>query len=149
MNSNLTQSTRTFAEKIVDYLLSKCVTCFGLRRRDGIMIFLFVIEANLGAIVKATTELSTPLLEVLREILHRNGASWMRSPNCHLNDLLARTLDYYQKSKFSKEIRNRIQILLCDIVLDDKKLAKAYGLVFKERMPYSSTHTNHSRHNCL
>lgn len=86
-----------------------------------------MIADNLSAIVKASTELSTPLIVVLREILYRNGSSWIRSPNCRLNDLLAKTLDYYQTSKFSKDIRNRIQILLCDIVLDDKQLAKAYG----------------------
>lgn len=55
-----------------------------------------------------------------------NGESWLRAGVHQLQDLLKTLLALYQQGKFAKEIRTRILILLCDIVLN-RTLYKLYG----------------------
>lgn len=65
------------------------------------------------------------VLKVLRTILVDNAQEWFESTPA-IKDLLATVLGIYQRGKFPKEIRTRVLIMLCDIVLDHK-LYHLYG----------------------
>lgn len=63
--------------------------------------------------------------KLLRTILVDNAEEWLDTIPT-IRDLLANVLKIYQCGKFPKEIRTRILIMLCDIVLNHK-LYNAYG----------------------
>lgn len=69
------------------------------------------------------------ILQVFIKLLGRilvNYGQESSSTTSSIRDLLASVLTTYQRGKFPKEIRTRVLILLCDIVLDHK-LYRAYG----------------------
>lgn len=70
-------------------------------------------------------ESSLALVNILRVILLNNGEVWLRA-NVNIKQLLTTTITTYQKNKFSKEIRTKILVLLCDIVMDSN-LCRLYG----------------------
>lgn len=65
------------------------------------------------------------VVKVLRTILVDNAQEWLETTPA-IKDLLATVLSIYQRGKFPKDIRTRVLIMLCDIVLDHK-LYHAYG----------------------
>lgn len=70
----------------------------------------------------------------MRTILVESAHEWLDSTPS-IKELLATVLDTYQRSKFPKDIRTRILIMLCDIVLDHKLYA-AYGSnIFSKWLP--------------
>lgn len=74
------------------------------------------------------------VVKVLRTVLVDNAKEWLGTTPA-LKDLLATVLTVYQRGQFPKEIRTRILILLCDIVLDHK-LYTAYGQnIFNDWLP--------------
>lgn len=74
------------------------------------------------------------VVKVLRTILVENANDWL-STTASIKELLASVLVNYQRGKLPKEIRTRILIMLCDIVLNHK-LCSAYGQnIFNNWLP--------------
>lgn len=73
-------------------------------------------------------------IKLLRTILVDNATEWLATMPA-IKDLLVTGLGIYQRRKFPNEIRTRILIMLCDIVLDHK-LYNAYGQnIFSNWLP--------------
>lgn len=85
---------------------------------------------NIQQFENQNQEVSFTLVKLLRVILIENGERWIGS-NVGVKDLLQQVMVLYQKGKFSKEIRTKILILLCDIVLN-YRLSSTYGWVLKK-----------------
>lgn len=64
-------------------------------------------------------------VKLLRTIIVNKAQEWLDSMP-EIKDLLATVLEINQRGKFPKEIRTRVLIMLCDVVLDHK-LYNAYG----------------------
>ncbi|KAJ6637077.1 Testis-expressed protein 10 like [Pseudolycoriella hygida] len=93
-----------------------------IHQADQIVGFL---KKNLSEFEYAPMEVSSLLVKLLREILIENGENWAKVlPN--LRSFLRSVIQTYQHNRFSRDIRTRILILLCDIVLN-WKLCKVYG----------------------
>ncbi|KAG4067129.1 hypothetical protein HA402_000120 [Bradysia odoriphaga] len=102
LNRNLHRSYVNQAEQIVNFL-----------------------KKSLSEFEYAPMEVSTLLVKLLREILVENGENWTRAlPG--VRSFLRSVIQMYQNNRFSRDIRTRILILLCDIVLN-WKLCKVYG----------------------
>lgn len=65
------------------------------------------------------------VIKALRTILFENAEEWI-SKQPSIRELLTTVIEIYQRGKFQKEIRTRILILLCDIVLN-QALYKEFG----------------------
>lgn len=65
----------------------------------------------------ANVDVGVALVKVLRSVLLQNGSNWVRA-QVSAKELLATTISVYEKHKFAKDIRTKILMLLCDIVLD-------------------------------
>lgn len=73
-------------------------------------------------------------VKILKTILVDNALE-SGSTTSSIKDLLTSVLTIYQRGKFPKEIRTKVLILLCDIVLDHK-LYRAYGpSIFSSWLP--------------
>lgn len=83
------------------------------------------ISENLTEFEFAPMEVSTLLVKLLREILIENGENWARVLP-EVKNFLRSVIQAYKNNRFSRDIRTRILILLCDIVLN-WKLCKVYG----------------------
>lgn len=83
------------------------------------------ISGNIQHLDNQNQEVSFMLVKLLRIILITNGENWINS-NLNVKDLLKSVLALYQSGKFSKDIRSKILILLCDIGLN-ARLCAVYG----------------------
>lgn len=83
------------------------------------------LKENLTHIETQTPECLQMVVKLLRTVLVDNAISCLNSTPTTM-DLLNCVLATYQKGKFPKEIRTKVLIMLCDIVLD-QKLHSAYG----------------------
>lgn len=87
--------------------------------------WIYNISDNIQQFENQPQEISMALVKVIRIILIDNGERWINS-NVSVKDLLQQVMSLYQKGKFAKEIRTKILILLCDIVLN-YRLTSTYG----------------------
>lgn len=82
------------------------------------------LKENLPHIETQTIECLQTVVKLLRTVLVDNAILCLNSTPT-IKDLLNCTLTTYQKGKFPKEIRTKVLIMLCDIVLDHR-LHSAY-----------------------
>lgn len=126
MNSNLTKAQKDSGDRVIKFLKSKFTfDLFKTEFRRKKSKFKFLIADNIRSLESQNQEVSFALVKLLRIILIQNGESWIKS-NIDVKELLVQVISLYQKGKFSKEIRTKILILLCDIVLNFK-LTTVYG----------------------
>lgn len=84
-----------------------------------------MISGNIQNLDNQNQEVSFTLVKLLRLVLIQNGENWIKS-NIDVKDLLKSVLALYQNGKFSKDIRSKVLILLCDIGLN-ATLCSVYG----------------------
>lgn len=77
----------------------------------------------------ANVDVGAALVKVLRSVLLQNGSNWVKA-QVSAKELLAATIAVYEKQKFAKDIRTKMLVLLCDIVLD-VQLCALFGFVLK------------------
>jgi len=102
LNRNLHRNYYNHAEQIINFL-----------------------KRNLSEFEYVPIEVSSLLVKLLREILIENGENWTK-PLPIVRSFLRSVIQTYQQNRFSRDIRTRILILLCDVVLN-WKLCKVYG----------------------
>lgn len=78
------------------------------------------------SLIASPSDIHQAMCKVLRCILVENSAYHSIDTVPAIRELLATVLETYQRGLFPKEIRTRILIMLCDIVLDNKLYA-VYG----------------------
>lgn len=78
------------------------------------------------SLIASPSDIHQAICKVLRCILVENSAYHTADIVPAIRELLATVLETYQRGLFPKEIRTRILIMLCDIVLDNKLYA-VYG----------------------
>lgn len=88
-------------------------------------VWVFSVSGNLTTLDVHTPDTLQNVVKLLRTILVENGHGLLETTPA-IRELLAIVLEIYQRGKFPKEIRTRVLIMLCDIVLDHK-LCVAYG----------------------
>lgn len=87
-------------------------------------------------------EVSSLLVKLLREILIENGENWTKVLPT-VRSFLRSVIQTYQHNRFSRDIRTRILILLCDVVLN-WKLCKVYGYGYFFILPTKKKRLFHS-----
>lgn len=131
-NSNASKVNIELAEKIIKFLKGKYYPKFSsaVEKKNVLLnewkknIF---SQGNIQQLEHQNQEVSFALVKVLRAIFIVNGENWIKS-NIDVKDLLKLVMGVYQRGKFSKDIRTKVLILLCDIVLNFK-LYELYGWV--------------------
>lgn len=78
------------------------------------------------SLIASSSDIHQVICKVLHCILVETTAHDLMDTMPTIRTLLATVLETYQRGLFPKEIRTRIMIMLCDIVLDNK-LYTAYG----------------------
>lgn len=79
-------------------------------------------------------EIYNQFLKVLRSILLQNGVNWTIN-DLKTKDIIKQLIQQYQQQKLPKEIRVKILMLLCDIILKDDVM-RIYGSeIFQEWIP--------------
>lgn len=107
------------------------MTCFQLFMCNFLLIQCLDSLVSLDTL---TPDILQIIVKVLRTILVDSADEWLDTTPS-IKELLARVLETYQRGKLPKEIRTRILIMLCDIVLDHKLYA-AYGSnIFSNWLP--------------
>lgn len=117
LNSHLTKAQVDTAERVIKFLRN-----------------------NLQQFENQPQEVTLALVKVLRAILIDNGERWIKL-NVSVRELLQQVMALYQKGRFAKDIRTKVLILLCDIVLN-YRLSIVYGYAI--RLSFSSSHVKHS-----
>ncbi|XP_031640841.1 testis-expressed protein 10 [Contarinia nasturtii] len=95
------------------------------RSNQSLKTVIEFIKESLACVDSYGTDVLQILVKVLRTILVDNSQERLDTTS-EIKELLSTVVVLYQRGKFPKEIRTRILIILCDIVLDHK-LYIAYG----------------------
>lgn len=127
-------TNHTTVKQIIEFIKgnkTKYLIKFGA---ELIFISVHLFSGILGSLNSLTPDTLQIVVKVLRTILVENASDWLNIVPT-IKELLVTVLATYQRGSFPKEMRTRIMIMLCDIVLDHKLYA-AYGEdVFSSWLP--------------
>lgn len=93
-----------------------------------------ILSDNLASLESHALDCLPIVLKVLRTILVDNAHEWLGTIPA-IKELLASVLAVYQRGKFPKEVRTKILIMLCDIVLDHQLYAMYGQNIFANWLP--------------
>lgn len=122
LNASLSKVQQESADRVIKFLKGEWTPSLTLLEP---IVQQCPFPANIHQFENQNQEVSFVLVKLLRVILIANGERWMKS-NVSVKELLQQVIALYQRGKFSKEIKTKILILLCDIVLN-YRLSTAYG----------------------